>query len=100
MFTTLGSGGEFGSGRDTRDFLLTPSDVAVTEMDTAVFVCVPADPLFEAMWLFDTLNTVTGPNGYYIRITDVEMSDRVSCMTNGNSSSANLIVQGKLIFLY
>ena len=93
MFTTLGSG--LGPP-DTRDFLLAPSDVVVTEMDTAVFVCVPADPSFEVMWLFDISNTVTGPNGYYISIANVEMSVTVSCMTNGNSSSATLSVQGKL----
>jgi len=66
-------------------------------MDTAVFVCVPANPSFEAMWLFDTLNTLIGPNSYFINITDVELSDTVICTANGNSHSANLTVQGKLV---
>ena len=66
-------------------------------MDTAVFVCIPADPSFEAMWLFDTLNTLIGPNSFFINITDVESSDTVVCTANGNSHSANLTVQGKLV---
>lgn len=81
--------------QDTRDFLLAPSNKTITEMDTAVFTCVPAKPSFQAVWSFSTLNATIGPNGYYIGIIDVETSDAVSCTTNGNITDANLTVQGK-----
>jgi len=90
MFTALGSGGAL-------DFLLTPSDAEVTEMDAAAFVCVPSEG--EAMWMFDTLDTTIGPNAYFINITNVVFSSTILCTTNDNSSSANLTVQGNVVLV-
>ena len=90
MFTILGSSP---GPPDTRDFLLAPSNVTVTEMDTAVFVCVPADPSYDTVWEFD--DTTGNINGYYISIPSVDMLTTVSCTVNGNSSSATVTVQGK-----
>ena len=90
---TLGSGQ---GPSDTRDVLLSPSNVALTEMDTAVFVCIPADPSFHIMWSSDIPNTLTGPNSYFLYITDVGRPGTVSCTVNGNIYSSLLTIQGKL----
>ena len=74
--------------------LLSPSNKTVTEMDRAVFVCVPASPMFEAIWVSDFPFTTTGPNNYYLLVEDVDQTRSISCSINNITASSTLTVQG------
>ena len=79
---------------DNRTFLLTPSDDTVTEMDTAAYVCVPANTLIQAIWSAHA-NSIIGTNNFTLTITNVTENATVSCTVDSNTISASLTVQGK-----
>ena len=82
------------SGYNGDIFLLSPSNKTVTKMDRAVFVCVPANPIFEAIWQSDFPNTTTEANNYYLLVKDVDQTRSISCSINNSTASSTLTVQG------
>ena len=72
----------------------------VTEMDRTVFVCVPANPMFQASWLSNFSVFTIGPNNYYLLVEDVEHTLPVSCSINGIIASSILSVQGEVLKMY
>ena len=78
---------------DNRTFLLTPSNEVVTEMDTAAFVCVPANASLQTIWS-NHPNSVNGINNFYLTITNVTENATVMC-TVDVETVASLVVQGK-----
>lgn len=81
---------------DNRTFLLTPSDEVVTEMDTAAFVCVPANASLQTMWS-NHPNSDSGTNNFYLTITNVTENATVMCTVDVETVDASLVVQGKLL---
>jgi len=93
-----------GSGQgpsNTDDLLLLPTNTTITEMDTAVFVCLSANLSFRTVWSFhNTLNAIIGqPNNYSLCLKDVEKSVSISCTVNGKTSNSFLSLQGNFMFV-
>ena len=83
---------------DNRTFLLTPSNVTVTQMDTAVFVCVPANISLQATWS-DHDSSVTRTNNFSLTIRNVMENATILCTIDSETASASLTVQGKLLMI-
>ena len=86
---------------DNRTFLLTPSNEIVTEMDTAAFVCIPANVLVAPSWSTipnSSFPTIIGASNFFLTITNAAENVTVSCIGNGNTVSASLVVQGMVMF--
>ena len=83
-------------------FLISPSNKTVTEMDKAVFVCVPADSMLQVTWSSNFPSFVTGPNNYYLLVENVSQTAPVSCsIDNSITAYSILTVQGfKLMYIY
>ena len=81
-------------------FLISPSNKTVTELDRTAFVCVPANPMFQANWLSNFSFFTIGPSNYYLLVEDVERTLPVSCSINGIIASSMLSVQGEVLKLY
>ena len=69
-------------------------------MDRTVFVCVPANPMFQASWLSNFSFFTIGPSNFYLLVEDVERTLPVSCSINGSIVSSMLSVQGKVLKIY
>jgi len=67
-------------------------------MDTAAFVCVPANTAIQASWSTHT-NAYTGANNFTLTITNVAENATVSCTVDSSTVSASLTVQGKLFII-
>lgn len=65
-----------------------------------VFVCVPANPMFEAIWVSDFLFTTTGPNNYYLLVETVDQTRLISCSINNITASSTLTIQGYTLHTY
>ena len=63
------------------------------EMDTAAFVCIPANISLQATWS-DHCGSVSGANNFYLIIENVEQNTAVACTVDGKITSASLLVQG------
>ena len=61
-------------------------------MDTAAFVCVPANTTMQTTWS-DHPNSVN--DSFYLIITNVTENATVLCTADGETINASLIVQGK-----
>ena len=72
----------------------------VTELDRTVFVCVPANPMFQASWLSNFSFFTMGPSNFYLLVEDVERTLPVSCSINGIRVTSILTVQGELFKIY
>ena len=81
---------------DNRTILLTPSNEIVTEMDTAAFVCVPANSSIQVMWS-DVPNFVIGANTFYLTVSNVTENATIMCTVDVETANASLVVQGKSI---
>ena len=62
-------------------------------MDTAAFVCIPANTSIQATWS-DHSGSFTGANNFYLIIENVEQNTTVTCTVDGETKSAFLLVQG------
>lgn len=70
-------------------------------MDTAVFVCVPANPGSSVIWSLEPPITSTRPNysSYFVLIENVDTDNvSVSCTVDDKTSTSTLSIQGECIF--
>ena len=88
----LGSGSTSGYP-DGRTFLVKPSNEIITQMDTAVFVCIPANTSVQASWS-DYPTSSIGANNFYLTVTNVMENTTVMCTIGDITVSASIIVQG------
>ena len=99
VFTAVPSGDFSGmsSGGTSDLFVLSPSNITVTEMDRVVLTCVPANSIFQASWIsaYSNFSFFTfGPNNYYLLIENVERTFTISCSVNNVLANATVTVQG------
>lgn len=62
-------------------------------MDTAAFVCIPADMSVQPTWSIHGDSSM-GANNFYMNIMNVAANTTVMCTVNDNVTTATLVVQG------
>ena len=78
---------------DNRTFLIMPSDEIITQMDTAVFVCVPSNTSVQATWS-DHPNSFIGINNFSLTVRNIMENTTVMCTISDETVIASITVQG------
>ena len=78
---------------DDRTFLIVPSDEIITQMDTAVFVCVPSNTSVQATWS-DHPSSFIEINNFSLTVRNVMENITVMCTIGDATVIASITVQG------